>query len=257
MFSPLYTTGALGGFRRPRSTFIHEKFQLSTITWLIVIVLSGCTGPTPVASPADPVLQLERAFKDSRTDDMAEAFDYKGMLAERLGEVWSAGSPDSKARAIKQFHEMTIVTSREAAKNYLHERPTSLTVRYTTPEQAWVHVTTTDSPKNATKSATNTAAVTDGSQTTFTWRYRVLRRDGVWKIVQREYRAGAHSSRTMRFYRTVVGQLRKEFGRLPTLSEVVANVPSIARRIRVRTFRVPSSVELEEMRKKQSAAQKK
>ena len=204
-------------------------------------IAGGCADPSPRQGPADTVRSLHAAWLQGRTDDMASLYDYEGILARQLGEIWSGGRPADREAAVRQLHTMMLQTTKRLWSEHLAGRQLSTSVHKVDEGEAWVHTgAREEQPRPQEDSG-------------FQWKYRVTRRDGVWRVAQREFSTLTHHSNSARFYPTVIKHLRGEYGRNPTLSELVANVPALAARMRVRTVRLPTASTLKTMRNKQNS----
>ena len=214
--------------QKKRSTF----FKASLLAALTTLSAIACAPPDPVSNPVDPVLEAHRGFTQGRLQEMAKNFDYHGVLAQQLGEIWVRAKAADRQRAVEQLHRMMLSTTKHLWAHVDEDVPLVTRVHRVSDDEAWVLV----HPEKPPPSIRN--------QSGFEWRYRVIRKDGVWSIRQREYRVGNQHSNTRRFYPTIIRHLRGEYGRDPTLSELVANLPSLQRRTRVKTFSVPTKSEL-------------
>lgn len=184
------------------------------------------------------MLSAHAAFVEGRLEAMAESFDYEGLLAGQLGPVWEKAGPDDRRRAVEQLHTMMVTTTQRLWPN-LEGKPLTTRVHHDKDDSYWVIVSPADS------------GATGENSKRFEWQYRVVRNNGVWRVAQREFILGKHRSNTRRFYPMAVNQLRKQYGRDPTLSELVANVPSLIKSTRIRTISIPSRKELQKMGSKQ------
>jgi len=167
---------------------------------------------------------------------MHDLVDYRFRLAESLGPLWERAPEADRARAVTLMRGMFERTLRRNWDAYVAGRPLLYGERRAGPDVAWVTARSGEAP-----GADTTAAAGD-TRPTFQWRYRLHRRDGVWRVTQREFSVGGVGSETGRFYPLVVRRVAGLYGRLPTLAEVNANLPSLVGTMRKRVFKIPADL---------------
>ncbi len=185
---------------------------------VLAAVLSprGGDEPGPVAVVAAFEVALDRG-------DHAAAHalvDYRFRLAEVLGSFFEGAPETDRAELERLTQGMLIDTTEKMRPLCCRGRAMRRVVSEAGQDDTWV----SSSPD-------------DGGA--FTWRYRLIRKEGAWRITQREYLKGRTPSNTTRFWDLARKAVARELGRDPTLSEFNTNLPSVMPTLRVRTLTVP------------------
>lgn len=196
--------------------------------WLALFAGFAACLPAPDAEPG-PVETVQALHAAIERGDLAAAhalYDFAGRYEEVLGDVWRAASDADRAQALEVGAALFDASTRATWATHVVGRRLALTVRELRPDEVWVNA-----------SAEAPAGQVAGPS--FAWRYRLARQPAGWRIVQRESVTDGVSTDTGKFWSMVGGAIAKDLGRAPTLSELIANLPSYQGRVQARTFTVP------------------
>lgn len=212
--------------------------------WLLAVfgalVFAACApashavGADPAPSPVSVVEAIHAAWLAGDAPAMHAHVDYRYRLAESLGPLWEQAPEVDRARAVALMRGMFERTLRRNWDAYVAGRPLLYSERRAGADVAWVTARSGEDPGHR--------ASEGARKPSFQWQYRLHRRDGVWRVTQREYSVGGVGSETGRFYPLVVRRVAGLYGRLPTLAEVNANLPSLTGTMRKRVFKIPASL---------------
>jgi hypothetical protein len=210
------------------------------------VLLAAGVGMWAVLRPAsrgpDATIAAFEAALAAGDEARAHALvDYRHRLSEVLGPLFDAGPEADRAELERLTREMLVATSRkqwptccegrEMARRVMGEadrRPAP------TDEVAWV-----------------VSRPADGAD--FRWEYRLHRKEGAWRITQREYTQDGILSDSTRFWPMARKAVARRIGREPTLGELTANLEAVKGDLRVRAIRVPSQEELARRLREQSS----
>ncbi len=173
--------------------------------------------------PRQTVEQLHHALRAEELGALDELVDFRFRLREMLEEVWDAGSSTDRADAIELARGLFVATTERLWKtHYEGRRVTTWIARKEPGGHVWVE-----------------SRAEGGSSPPLTWSYRLTRSERGWRVTQREYAMGQARSDTSAFYPMALRRLGKEFGRMPTLAELNANLPSLVGRMKARRIKIP------------------
>ena len=176
-------------------------------------------------------MPLELALFEAYEGVHAEV-DFRFRLQETLGPIWDDAPEIDKARSVALMREMFEKTMTRYWNSHVAGRSLSRTLRWQGPELAWVHVKAPAPPGDLKEDGT--------PSDDFEWRYRLHRHAGVWRVTQREFKVSFVSSHTETFFPRVLGYVRSLYDRTPTLADVNANIPALSKRLRSRSFQIPT-----------------
>ena len=199
--------------------------------WLALRPAASALGPVAVVAAFEEALEAE---------DYARAHalvDYRARLSEALGALYAAGSEADRAALVQRTEAMLVDTSRKqwpgccAGKTMTREPSAGprTQVARADDEVAWV----ASRPASASGEAG------------FRWEYRLHRKEGAWRIMQREFTRDGILSDSTRFWSMARKAVANRLGREPTLGELAANLEAVRDDLRVRTFKVPPRSVLE------------
>lgn len=192
----------------------------------MALCLSACAprGPETVPEEARRVIEAFESALDQRDYDAAQRhIDFRYRLAETLGELWRGGPERARADLEARLEEMFVTTSESLRERFVG-RTRRLAVMRRDGAHLWV---TSEVVRNAPHGQG------------FAWQYRLTPRGTSWAITQREYLVSGMPSDSTRFWPMALKQIGLKYGRIPTLSELAANLPAVMGTMRIRRYRVP------------------
>ncbi len=182
--------------------------------------------------PEATVASLEAALEAGEDARAHALVDYRHRLSETLGPLFDGGPEADRAELERLTRAMLVETSRKQWPTYCAGRAMERRLMgeadrrpAPTDEVAWV-----------------VSRPADGSN--FRWEYRLHRKEGAWRITQREFTQDGILSDSTRFWPMAQKAVALRLGRSPTLGELAGNLESVKGSLRVRTIRVPSREEL-------------
>ena len=189
--------------------------------------------------PEATVAALETALAAGEDDRGHALVDYRHRLSETLGPLFDAGTETDRAALEALTRAMMVETSRRQWPGCCEGREMERKLMDAadrrpapTDEVAWV----VSRPSGASE---------------FRWEYRLHRKEGAWRITQREFTRDGILSDSTRFWPMARKAVARRLGREPTLAELVANLEAVKGELKVRTIRVPPREELERRLKAQ------
>ncbi len=198
----------------------------------------GVVGTDEAPDPVEVVEAIHAAWLRGDPEAMHALVDYRYRLAESLGPLWDRAPEVDRARAVVLMRGMFERTLRRNWDAYVAGRPLVYSERRAGAEVAWVTARSGDPPRDPPGDGGGDRE----ARPAFQWRYRLHRRDGVWRVTQREFSVGGVGSETGRFYPLVVRRVAALYKRLPTLAEVNANLPALTGTMRKRVFKIPADL---------------
>ncbi|MFO0744067.1 MAG: hypothetical protein U1F43_00135 [Myxococcota bacterium] len=186
---------------------------------------AGCVARGPY-DPSDGkavgvVREVEAAIARGDLAGAHAAVDYRARLDEVLGDLWRSGSPEDQADMVAFSQVMFEETTRRYWGECCARALMAARVSRLDGDSVWVE----SSPADST--------------TGFVWMYRLSRRGDTWRITQREYRDGrALRSDSTRFWPMAIRKIASQYGRMPTLRELTANLPTAMKTIRAKVYTV-------------------
>lgn len=194
---------------------------------VLVLCLGACAprGPEPVPEAARLVVdEVEQALARRDFARARQHVDFRFRLAESLGELWRDGREEARADMVERLAEMFDTTSERELARYAGKRMTRSVMRREG-SHLWIESRVTDE--------------TEAPARSFAWQYRLTPRGTSWAITQREYLVDGMPSDSTRFWPMALKQVGMKLGRMPSLSELAANLPSVMGTMRIRRFKVP------------------
>lgn len=213
--------------------------------WLLgaIVVIGGAVGAILATRAGDDdaietVAAFEAAIERDDLDAAHSLVDYRFRLDEVLQNFWMAGTEEDRVELVRLTQGMLADTTKNQWPDCCRGRSMARHVQSDDGAVVWVE----------------TRPSGDGAPD-FVWRYRLHRRDGAWRITQREYIRDRVPTDSTRFWPMARKAVALRLGRPPTLTEFRANLLSVMPELRVRTYRVPSREELRKLQQEQKDLQ--
>ena len=212
---------------------VSKSMVLVAALGLWSLVHQACLTTSEIEEgPAVIVERIHKAWVSGDYERMHANVDYGFRLQETLGPIWDSAPSADQADSVALMRGMFETTMTRYWNSHVAGRSLSRTLRWRGADLAWVYVKA-PAPPGALKE--------DGTPSDdFEWRYRLHRRNGRWWVTQREHLVSFAASHTNTLFPRVLGYLRSMYDRTPTLAEVNANIPALAKRLRSRSFKVPT-----------------
>lgn len=166
--------------------------------------------------------ELERAWARGDRARAHALVDFRARLDEMLGDVWKDAPAKDQDEAVRLATAMFDTTMEQYWTNHYEGRPHETRTLRTEGPHVWVE-----------------SRASGDARSDFAWIYRVTSSRGRYRVTQREWKLGGAQSNTSAFYPLALKRIGQEYGRRPTLSELNANLPSLAGRIHERTYVIP------------------
>lgn len=190
--------------------------------WVLLCVSCAPRGDEP---PTEAMLAVVDGFEKALTTKDYEGaharVDYRYRLAETLGDIWEAGDESAREDLVAATQAMMVETSERYRAKWVG-RPMVRRVIGHERAEVWIQ----SGPEG------------DG-ESGFAWRYRLARRGATWAITRRDFLVDGTPVDSTRFWPIALKQIAAQFGRPPTLRELVANLPSVLGTAQMRRIRVP------------------
>jgi hypothetical protein len=186
--------------------------------------------------PEAVVVSFENAVEHDDLDAAHALVDYRYRLEEVLGDFWRSGTDADRDALVRLTQGMLTDTTGKHWPDCCRGRAMARRLMSAEADVAWV------------ESRPEGEGALD-----FKWRYRLNRRDGAWRITQREYTRERAPSDSTRFWSMALKAVRQRLGKEPTLNEFQANLLAVMPELRVRTYVVPSAAELKRLQQQQKS----